>query len=226
MPTAALVLASIALFLQPDSEAAAQAVEIKNRDDVLEVRHDAVGEPRVIEAPARDEAGALELEAQPASKGTGIDLSGVPRGELYTWDDGGRTRRVYLQEDLVVDAKGEVAAAAGPVAETAGGPIVRVGAASNADGLPVFRSVSGSLMTLPGGVLLVFVPEWGEAEIGAFFEANGIAMERLGPLGEIPNGFVVDTEPGFPSLELAKALAGLNGVRLSSPNWWEERTAR
>ncbi len=214
----------MAALLQPDSEAAAQAVEIKNRDDVLEVRIDAVGEPRVIEAPSRDEDGALELEAQPAGRKAGIDLPGPPRGELYTWDDGGRTRRVYLQEDLVVDPKGGIAA--GAVAETAGGPIVRVGAASSVKGLPVFRSVSGSLMTLPGGVLLVFVPEWGEAETAAFFEANGIAMERTGPLGEIPNGFVVDTEPGFPSLELAKALAGLDGVRLASPNWWEERTTR
>ena len=75
-------------------------------------------------------------------------------------------------------------------------------------------------------MLLVFDPQWGEAEKSAFLAANGISNDRLSPLGAIPNGFVVETEPGFPSLELANALAGLDGVVLSSPNWWRERTTR
>ena len=149
-----------------------------------------------------------------------------PEGQVHTWQDGGRTRRAYLQEDLIVSKAGAIDSSGVAVASAAGGLIVRVAEASRSDGLPVFRSQSGALMTLPGGVLLVFDSEWTESRTAAFFAANGIAMDRVSPLGEIPNGFVVETDPGFPSLELANRLAGLDGVRLSSPNWWKESTTR
>ncbi len=195
------VALGLAAFLHPGSDAAAQFVE-------------------------------LERDAPTKKKESATSRSGTPQGQVYTWDDGGRTRRAYLQEDLIVAADGAVASSgievAGTieVARTSGGPIVRVAEASRADGLPVFRSQSGALMTLPGGVLLVFDAQWTESGTDAFFAANGIGMDRVSPLGEIPNGFVVETEPGFPSLDLARALAGLDGVRLSSPNWWRESSTK
>ena len=45
-------------------------------------------------------------------------------------------------------------------------------------------------------------------------------------MGFIENGFVVKTEPGFPSLELANELAARDGVLISSPNWWREVEAK
>ena len=81
-------------------------------------------------------------------------------------------------------------------------------------------------MTLPGGVLLVFDRDWRQAETNAFFVSRSIAKGRVSPLGAVPNGFVVATEPGFAALELANALAGEDGVVLSSPNWWREHTTR
>ena len=47
-------------------------------------------------------------------------------------------------------------------------------------------------------------------------------MERTSELDFLDNGFFVETEPGFPSLELANTLAGQDGVILSSPNWARE----
>ncbi|WP_420626626.1 hypothetical protein [Candidatus Poriferisodalis sp.] len=41
-------------------------------------------------------------------------------------------------------------------------------------------------------------------------------------LDYIDNGYFVETEPGFPSLNLANSLATQDGVVLSSPNWWTE----
>ena len=38
----------------------------------------------------------------------------------------------------------------------------------------------------------------------------------------IQNGFLIETEPGFPSLELANALVDQDGLLISSPNWWTE----
>ena len=77
-------------------------------------------------------------------------------------------------------------------------------------------------MTLPGGVLLVLSSEWSQAETNAFFSNNGITKVRVSELGYVANGFFVETEPGFPSLDLANALAAQDGVRISSPNWGEE----
>ena len=42
----------------------------------------------------------------------------------------------------------------------------------------------------------------------------------------LENGFLVQTEPGFPSLELANELAAQEGVVISSPNWWREVETR
>ncbi len=173
-------------------------------------------------------AQAVEVEdrEEGIKKKTGAGRPTPPEGQVYTWQDGDRTSRAFLQADLVVSQEGTVSPVGTPVARTPQGRIVQVAGASEVEGKPVFRSSSGALMTLPGGVLLVFDPAWGEGETGAFFAANGIGTDRLSPLGAIPNGFVVATEPGFASLELANALAGQDGVKLSSPNWWRERTTR
>ncbi len=173
-------------------------------------------------------AQAIEVEdrEEGPKKKTGAGRPTPPEGQVYTWKDGDRSSRAFLQADLVVSQEGAVSPVGIPVARTAQGRIVRVASASEVEGQPVFRSSSGALMTLPGGVLLVFDPAWGEGEMDAFFTANGIGTDRVSPLGAIPNGFVVATEPGFASLELANALAGRDGVKLSSPNWWRERTTR
>ena len=47
----------------------------------------------------------------------------------------------------------------------------------------------------------------------------------MSSLDYLTNGFFVETDPGFASLDLAKALAGQVGVELSSPNW-RRRTHR
>ena len=81
-------------------------------------------------------------------------------------------------------------------------------------------------MTLPGGVLLALDPEWTDTETDAFFTSNKISMDRVSELEWLTNGFFIETEPGFPSLELANELAGQDGVELSSPNWWTENTTK
>ena len=107
--------------------------------------------------------GAQDGVEDAKKKTAGTGETAPPRGKVYTWRDGDRTRRAFLQSDLVV--REDTAARAGP----------RV---------------------------VVRVPD------------------------TVPNGFVVATEPGFAALELANALAGEDGVVLSSPNWWREHTTR
>ena len=45
------------------------------------------------------------------------------------------------------------------------------------DTQPVFRPDSGSIVTLPGGVLLVLDGEWSQTRVDTFFAGQGIAAE-------------------------------------------------
>ena len=132
-----------------------------------------------------------------------------------------------LQTDLVVE-KGSGGLPRDVVSANDGGTnVVRsADGQSKSDALPVFRSESGALMTLPGGVLLVLSSEWSRAGTNAFFSSNGIKMDRVSELDYVANGFFVETEPGFPSLDLANALAAQDGVEISSPNWGREATPK
>ena len=145
------------------------------------------------------------------------------QGQPYTWQDGDRTLTVLLQDDLTVTQDGDIALRDDTAIRTTRSDTVDKAASA---GLPVFRSQSGSLMTLPGGVLLALDETWSEAETDAFFENNGIDRDRVSELDYVANGFFVETEPGFPSLDLANALAEQDGVWVASPNWWRDRVAK
>ena len=142
------------------------------------------------------------------------------QGGVYTWEDGDRTLNVVLQEDLVVQDTAKITADDEVVSRGVTDSIVRVKSGNTGDSLPVFRSQSGGgLMTLPGGVLLSLDSEWDQDDIEGFFSDNGISMDEVSKLEFLPNGFLVQTDPGFPSLELANSLADQEGVDISSPNW-------
>lgn len=168
------------------------------------------------EGPPPKEEAPPEPEAPPA----------VP-GQVYTWQDGDRTRQVRLQLELVVVADTSDVAEGDIVGRSAGGgSIVKGTVETVTGGQPTFRSESGLLMSLPGGVVLVLDPGWDTSETDAFFANNGIARHRVSALGELPNAFVIETEPGLPSLDLANALASQEGVEVSSPNWWMETATK
>ena len=154
--------------------------------------------------------------------------SGPVEGETYTWEDGDRTLTVHLQADLAVSDGSDGSSRNIVRAQSGGNSIVARGedsVPSDSD-LPVFRSQSGSLMTLPGGVLVVLKEEWTGAQTNSFFADNGIKKDRVSELSYITNGFFIETDPGFPSLNLANQLAALDGVEVSSPNWWSEAVTR
>ncbi len=145
----------------------------------------------------------------------------------HTWQDGEHTRRVYLQPNLVLQD---------PTDNTSEDVVVRAGRMENVvqrtarhdeqDTLPVFRSASGSIMTLPGGVLLVLDEQWDQRRINTFVATNGIDKGSVRALDFTPNAFFIDTAPGLASLELANALAAEEGVVIASPNWRREVVPR
>ena len=132
-----------------------------------------------------------------------------------------------LQDDLVVQKTSDITPEDVVVSKGAKDSIVQKQAKHSQDVLPVFRSESGGgLMTLPGGVLIALDTSWDEDTVESFLSKNGIAMDMTSDLGFLKNAFVVETDPGFPSLELANELSAQDGVMISSPNWWREVEAK
>ena len=167
------------------------------------------------------------MKTERLSVGTAEQRQEPSRKTAYTWRDGDRTQRVLLQEDLSAQKTSDSTPGNVVVAKAGKTVIVRKqGEPEQGDG-PVFRSESGgTLMALPGGVLLKLDSSWGQDTVEKFLSDNGIDAERTSPIGFIENAFLVKTEPGFPSLELANSLASKEGVEISSPNWWMDVEAK
>ena len=219
------------LVLKPTATASTPLVDIV--DDSVSTPTPAPSDDDGIEFAPVDSFGTsgkqdsitVDDSDSPQKGGPGAD--GPVQGDSYAWQDGDRTMTVKLQTDLVVE-KDSGGLPRDVVAANEGGTnVVRsADGQSKSDTLPVFRSESGALMTLPGGVLLVLSSEWSQAETNAFFSDNGIKLDRVSELDYVANGFFVETEPGFPSLDLANALAAQDGVEISSPNWGREATPK
>ena len=177
-----------------------------------------------LETSGKD-GGITEVDQETSKKGG--SSAGPVQGQTHTWEDGDRTLTVYLQTDLVVEKGSDGLPREIVEADDGRTGVVRsADRQSKGDTLPVFRSESGSLMTLPGGVLLVLSAEWSQSETNAFFSDNGIKLDLVLELSYVANGFFIETEPGFPSLDLANELAALDGVEVSSPNWGRQATAK
>ena len=174
--------------------------------------------------PAANPASKAEM-ARPRSGRSSSTEGGstlAAKGDVYTWRDGDKIRRVYLQEGLILQKSNPSAPQDDIIAKRGGFDILKKQSQPGADGQPVFFGQSGQLMTLPGGIFLVFYPAWNQERIDAFFARNGIDGDRVSKIDFIKNAFFVETEEGLPSLRLANELAMEDGVKISSPNWWRE----
>ena len=188
-------------------------------------------EPPFFPRPGPDSKLTLVEDAavQPVVISDERSATGSPseKGTVYTWEDGDSTQRVVLQDGLVIQDNNAVNPDDEVIVRGLSESIVQKSTGEVVDSRPVFRSESGGeLMTLPGGVLVALDPEWDEQEVEEFFAQNGISLDSVTALAFIQNGFLVDTEPGFPSLELANELAAHDGVEIASPNWWREAQAK
>ena len=178
-------------------------------------------------AAAESQAPAHQQAAQPESQSAPDPEQEAPRTDdearedgdsstqtTYTWRDGEHSRTVTYQAELTVvtsrEGESEI--------------VQRQAASAQSDEPPVFRSDTGELMTLPGGVLLVLNPDSDQSRIDQFFAVNGISRGRVHDQTFTTNAFFIDTEPGLPSLNLAIQLAGQEGVVIASPNWEREAT--
>ena len=168
-------------------------------------------------------------EKTPAAARTVKDSkeSGSSGGQEYTWRDGDRVERISLESGLVVQPSSQNTAADIVTRDDGESSIVqRQARHATSDTQPVFRSPSGQLMTLPGGVLLALDDDWDQARVNRFFSENGISTSAVERQDWGINAFFITTRAGMPSLDLANRLAVLDGVEISSPNWQTEVSLR
>ena len=185
--------------------------------------------PAPLQLPDPPEKSQLIVmtEERPSAGTSALENESPQAATVYTWQDGDRTQRVLLQEDLAVQKTDTNKSGDVVVAKAGETSIVLKQAEPEQDDEPVFRSESGgTLMTLPGGVLVKLDSNWDQETVEKFLSDNGIDTERASPIEFIENAFFVETEPGFASLELANSLAVKEGVEISSPNWWMDVEAK
>lgn len=174
------------------------------------------------ETPAAS-TGTVKYSKESEASGAG----GSSGGQEYTWHDGDRVVSITLESGLVVQPSSQNTAADIVTRDDGESSIVEWQARhATSDTQPVFRSPSGQLMTLPGGVLLVLDDAWGQSRVNRFFSENSIASSDVERQDWAVNAFFIKTRPGMPSLDLANRLAALEGVEISSPNWQTEVSTR
>ena len=205
---------------------AIDSVDAVREPDPSATTADPVSGPAVAvfpSAPSRDPSprGGQFLDSQtgPTTPRQGPSLAASEQGAEYTWQDGGVTRRMRLQLDLVAQ----------PTSENRDDDVVAVDQGERSivrkqerheqgAGEPVFRTESGHLVTFPGGVLVMLDGEWDAAQVQSFFTNHGIDMSRVEGQTFGPNAFLVSTESGFAALELANDLAAEEGVVYAVPD--------
>ena len=175
--------------------------------------------------------------------------SGTALGQRYTWYDGDQPRQVWVDPALVAEfAAGgngsKTVRSLAPQARDVTGkqrgirlwqvetdPVqtARSLGSSKAVGefSPVLRdgsSTEARMRALPGNVIVHLRPGIGEGEVQAWMQERQLRVLRK--LDFAPNAYLIASEPGLESLELANSLRRHSEVSAAMPNWWVEVQAR
>ncbi len=87
-----------------------------------------------------------------------------------------------------------------------------------------FVADNGQLYLLVGGVNVFFHAHVDETQIQAVWARQGVPAERVSPIGELPNAFLVQTESDVESLSLVAALSAEPSVDTAVPNLFTPRS--
>lgn len=149
----------------------------------------------------------------------------------HVWYDGGKPRKVQLDEALVAEFDGKSESATTPVMRSNGVRIWRqqddaaTRAVAAGKTSPVFRdSEGGAMRALPGNIIVRLDPAWNTAQIDDWLATNELTGLRRLPIGG--NVLVVASPPGLAALELANRLQLSGKVVSAQPEWWEQRSPR
>ena len=180
--------------------------------------------PKSLQSPDNVSAKSLGFTGETSVESGHPRLSTPPEiveGDEHRWRDGDRTLTARVALNLAVASIEEILDDDEVMATGGQQSIVVRRPGRTYEPQPVFVSSGGGLMTLPGGVVLVLRNDWDEIAVNSFFDRNNIASDRVSKKTFAANGFLIETDPGFPSLSLANSLAPQDGVKIAIPNWSE-----
>ncbi len=162
--------------------------------------------------------------------------------EEFVWYDGSTQRKIRTQPNLLVEFKepGDKQSqvkdlypeAVDVSPESTGVKIWQLDASTVADATtrikndapgsmvsPLFQA-SGQRRALPGNIVVHFNPNWNEAQIKEWITKQGLEIDSKASFGT--NIYVISSEPGLESLQVANRLYETGEVAAASPNWWVE----
>ncbi|HEX5514281.1 MAG TPA: hypothetical protein VFY81_07780 [Gammaproteobacteria bacterium] len=185
--------------------------------------------------------------ATPLSRNLPAESAAMPS---YVWYDGDNPRRAWLDPEVIAVFDDSDQAAARAVRSLAPNAILlpsstpglrlwRIPADGDstirslrslepeAQASPVLRdapSKAAPMRALPGQIIVYLNPDWSEPEARAWLQAHG--LDAIQQLNFGHNVFLLRSEPGLASLELANRLRQQPGVAAAMPNWWQELETR
>jgi len=171
----------------------------------------------------------------------------------YVWYDGDRERTVWLNPQLVVEfnpsdesrsafktadsSAEEIPSKQGSLrlwklsenvtARTTIQSLKSMHANAKSRYSPVLQdgpSNSGRMRALPGNIIIHLDPSWEQATVDNWLDKNKLEVVRKLNIG--PNIFVVKTDSGLVSLEIANKLHESGEVVAAYPDWWTEVATR
>lgn len=140
--------------------------------------------------------------------------------ELY-WYDGQQKRPLWLDGGRVADFNGS---------ERSHAAVVKAMPSTKAVGKgmsPVYRDASSAearARALPGGVIVQLRRPMPEDQARTWLKDQGLTAVR--EVGTGSGIWLVDSEPGNASLQLANKLYESGQFVSASPNWWQPRTTK
>ncbi|MDO8989945.1 MAG: hypothetical protein Q7U91_09950 [Sideroxyarcus sp.] len=197
-------------------------------------------------------AGALSLHAAAAvTSKQAAGKSGAQFTQSYTWYDGNREQRVWLNPQAVAEfnpgkfSTREARSADGaaqllPMKRKQRG--VRMWRMNNIEGKavhglatrnpagkysPVFHdgaSSSDHMRALPGNIIVYLNPTWDAATVNSWIKKRNLEVAEKLEMG--PNIYVIKTAPGLEALTTANEIYLSGEVAAAFPNWWEEVSTR
>lgn len=182
-----------------------------------------------------------------AGKSTGVSNKAFTSGTTYTWYDGDRVKKIWLNPRLIAefdpkpanhDQSKNLAASATPVktkqrsirlwrlktAVTSKSYIAQLKQSVPSGKIsPVLHdgaSESARKRALPGNIIVHLDPSWDSQQVKTWFRQQ--ALEVVKPLNIGPNIFVIKTGAGLEALEKANEIYLSGKVVAAYPDWWQE----
>jgi hypothetical protein len=172
----------------------------------------------------------------------------IQQGKEYRYYDGEKEIKVYLQEDLVAEFNSKsnsyvksMDPSSMPIKKAGLVNVYKISNASLKSQIKqgtltknlqqasnvseVFRSDSGTLMALPGNIILTFKNGVNESQIQSLLKKYGLTLVRTNMILD-KTYYIVKYKPGIAALELANQLRNESMVESSQPDWWIEFSLR